>query len=87
MKNWSWKSVHFQFYFNIEIKVNSTYGESYEDLNLTMSDESNMRFYDGANMTLYDESNMTFYEIVDFYDRNTTVSDFSWDSLFAISNL
>ena len=46
-------------------------------MNLTMSDESNMRFYDGANMTLYDESNMTFYEIVDFYDRNTTVSDFS----------
>ena len=42
-----------------------------------MSDESNMRFYDGANMTLYDESNMTFYEIVDFYDRNTTVSDIS----------
>ena len=46
-------------------------------MNLTMSDESNMRFYDGANMTLYDESNMTFYEIVDFYDQNTTVSDSS----------
>ena len=78
MKNWSWKSVHFQFYFNIEIKVNSTYGESYEDMNLTLSDESNMRFYDGANMT--------FYEIVDFYDQNTTVSDSSWNSVFEISN-
>ena len=46
-------------------------------MNLTMSDESNMRFYDGANMTIYDESNMTFYEIVDFDDQNTTVSDSS----------
>ena len=51
-----------------------------------MSDKSNMRFHDRANMTLYDESNMTFYEIVDFYDQNTTVSDFSRDSLFEVSN-
>ena len=71
------KSGFFNLISIYEIKVNSTYGESYEDVNLTMSDESNMRFYDGANMTLYDESNMTFYEIVDFYDQNTTVSDSS----------
>ena len=88
---------NFQFDFNIEIKINSTYGEFNEELNMTKNDESNMTLY---GWTLYDwwnfssetiddgcnETNMTSYgenlgvkdyEIVDFYDRNATVSDFS----------
>ena len=40
-----------------------------------------------TNMTSYGENlEVLDYEIVDFYDRSTTVSDFSWDSLFEISN-
>ena len=75
-----------------------TYGEFYEDLNMTMSDESNItlsewwnlttlwetiddegsEFFDDPNMTSYGENlGVQDYEIVDFYDRNTTVSDFS----------
>ena len=49
-----------------------------------------MVYYDDSNMTFYDESNENLgvqdYEIVDFYDQNTTVSNFLCDSLFEISN-
>ena len=45
-----------------------------------------MTFYDESNMTFYDESFMTSHgqnleiqgkKIFDFYDQNTTVSDFN----------
>ena len=58
----------------------------YDESNMTFYDESNMTFYDESNMTFYDESFMTSHgqnlgvqgkEIFDFYDRNTTVSDFN----------
>ena len=58
---------------------------------MTFDDESNMALYEwwntweiidyewnGTNMTSYGENlGVQDYEIVDFYDQNTTVSNFS----------
>ena len=82
---------------NTKIKLISSNYESnittHDDLNRTVYDEWKMTFYDDLKRAMSNKSMMTSYgrnldvkdyEIVDFYDRNTTVSDFSWDLLFDI---
>ena len=51
---------------------------------MTIYDDSKMKFYEESNMihdVKYDHD-VKDYEIIDFHERNTTVSKFSWDWLF-----
>ena len=51
---------------------------SYDNLNMTFYDESNMTFYDESFMTSNGENlGIQGKKIFDFYDQNTTVSDFN----------
>ena len=45
---------------------------------MTIYDDSKMKFYEESNMILYSENReVKDYEIIDFHERNTTVSKFS----------